>query len=165
MTNSGIKQRGFTLIEMMVVVAIVGVLAAVAIPTFQKYVKKSKSPEAKLNVERMYYGGKAYYEATQNFVLRASSLVPATRACAGAGLPQRHAASAWVDSPTWEALSFEMNDPFFLQYDYIGTPTSMQAIGRGDLDCDTVLSTFTHGATQVNGAFVGTPMLIVSGEE
>ena len=37
------KSRGFTLIEMMIVVTILGLLAAIAIPAFQKYVRRSKT--------------------------------------------------------------------------------------------------------------------------
>ena len=49
-TNS----KGFTLVELMVVVAIIGVLSAVAIPNFKKYQAKSKTTEAKLNLAAIY---------------------------------------------------------------------------------------------------------------
>jgi len=48
------NQEGFTLVELMVVVAIIGILSAVAIPNFQKYQAKSKTSEAKLQLAAMY---------------------------------------------------------------------------------------------------------------
>ena len=45
----------------MIVVAIIGVLAAVAIPAFTKYIAKSKTSEAKTFIKRIYDGARAYY--------------------------------------------------------------------------------------------------------
>ena len=40
------KQQGFTLIELMIVVAVIGVLSAIAVPQYQKYVAKSEAASA-----------------------------------------------------------------------------------------------------------------------
>ena len=55
-------EKGFTLIELMVVVAIIGILAAVAIPAFMKNARKAKTAEAVTNVKKLYDGARSYYE-------------------------------------------------------------------------------------------------------
>lgn len=70
------RQGAFTLIELMIVVAIIGVLAAVAIPAFTKYIAKSKTSEAKQFVKRIYDGARAYY-MEPNYGTKTLTVVPA----------------------------------------------------------------------------------------
>jgi type IV pilus assembly protein PilA len=48
------NEQGFTLVELMVVVAIIGILSAVAVPNFKKYQSKSKQSEAKIQLAALY---------------------------------------------------------------------------------------------------------------
>ena len=55
------KESGFTLVELMVVVAIIGLLSAVAIPNFKKYQAKAKVSEAKLQLSAAYMAEQSFY--------------------------------------------------------------------------------------------------------
>jgi len=55
------KKSGFTLIELMIVVAILGILAAIAIPAFVTYVRRAKTVEATENVSKMFDAASTYY--------------------------------------------------------------------------------------------------------
>ena len=55
------RQDGFTLVELMVVVAIIGLLSAVAIPNFKKYQAKAKVSEAKLQLSAAYTAEQAFF--------------------------------------------------------------------------------------------------------
>jgi type IV pilus assembly protein PilA len=54
-------QRGFTLIELMIVVAIIGILAAIAIPNFMKFQARARQSEAKSNLKGLFTATKSMY--------------------------------------------------------------------------------------------------------
>ena len=60
-------QQGFTLIELMIVVAIIGILAAIAIPNFLKFQAKSKTSEARTNLAAIFTGETSYFSESNLF--------------------------------------------------------------------------------------------------
>src|SRR2546426_6847909 len=59
--------RGFTLIELMIVVAIIGILAAIAIPNFMTYQAKARQSEAKVNLGGVFTTATSYFAENNTF--------------------------------------------------------------------------------------------------
>ena len=129
------SRKGFTLLELMIVVAIIGVLAAVAVPGFMAYIKRSKTAEAKTNMDSIRKGAIAFFEAehyNKDGLVAVTKQYPAENAYLGPSTPE--VGVKWQvpdddeklhDAP-WKQLNFRISGPAYYAYTY----RSISAVDR-----------------------------------
>jgi prepilin-type N-terminal cleavage/methylation domain-containing protein len=154
---------GFTLVELMIVVAIIGLLAAIAIPAFSRYVRKARTSEAVGHLNKEWAGSLAYYESDHTVAFGKvltkefpgpSATWASTTECGcmtGAACPGNN--SVWNSDAVWIALSFSMPDPHHYMPGYsasgTGSAAKFTAFSKGDLNCNRTLAEFSR-AGEIN---------------
>ncbi len=147
---------GFTLIELMIVVVIIGVLSAVAIPAFSRAVRRTKTSEAVLNLRRIYDGAVTSFQeldvernglAMNSQFPNSVGATPGLNSCCLANDAGRCPANAGsFRGKTWNELGFAIGDPHYYWYEFAsngeGVSASFTARASGNLDCDEIYSTF-----------------------
>jgi hypothetical protein len=135
------------------------IIAAIAIPAFVKYEQSAKATEASMMLDRMYMGAQTYMETPQYDgqgqpvpvqLPPSVDWTPAVSCCqqsGGEGKCDPFANEAAWQHPTWQALDFEVLDPFFYQYRYVNEGNQVLLQAQGDLDCDGETSLTTLRAT------------------
>jgi len=116
---------GFTLIELMIVVAIIGVLAGVAIPNFLRFQQKSKTTEAKVNLKGIRAIEEARYAQTGSYV----SAAPAPTSLPG----RQKAAFSSVD---FDALGWSPMGTVYFSYAVTLTADGTGYIAEAAADLD-----------------------------
>jgi type IV pilus assembly protein PilA len=130
------RKKGFTLIEMMIVIAIIALLATIAIPNYINFQKRAKTAEAKANLGSIRTTEEAY--KAEHDVYRTAPANPGS-------IPSATTAAWTTGDADWEAIGFEPKGDVRYQYQITSTDTSANftATAKGDLDGDSTYSTFT----------------------
>jgi type IV pilus assembly protein PilA len=183
------SSRGFTLVELMIVVAIIGILAALAIAGVKKYMTNAKSAEARNSLGTMsglaaqvWTGEKmagalladgATVGSTHNLCTDTTK-VPAAMTSVK-GLKYQSSSKDTEDFHTgdsaggWKCLGFTLDSPQYYQYQYVKTttPVGFDAIAQGDLNGDgTVFSKFERlAAITASGEIQLAPSLVETNPE
>ena len=116
----------------MIVVAIIGILAAVAIPGFMGYIKSSKTSEAKENLKAIAEGALSYYETehpSSDGMSATTKLYPKAGAATTTNIPNTAqgvgvkadpgASAAVITASPWSDMNFKISKPFYYQYSYV----------------------------------------------
>ena len=174
MNLSRLRQRAFSLVELMIVVAIIGVLSTLAIQGVRRYLANAKSAEArnalgtmarnavdaydkeKFDTTGVMAAGGVQSTGSKSFCASAAATVPAAIGSVKAQKYQSNP-TEWQNGDVktgWRCLGFSVDSPQAYMYGYTATTAidgAFTASAQGDLDGDGVASRFEIFGKADNG--------------
>jgi type IV pilus assembly protein PilA len=133
------SKKGFTLVELMIVVAIIGILAAIAIPNFLNFRMKAKTSEAKSNLGAIRSTEVAYYAEYNNYIVN-QAYTP------GHAVGDHSVKVAWVGTTRFSIIGFAPEGQVYYDYQLEAlagdTASTFTARAHGDLDNDSSWSDY-----------------------
>ena len=105
-TKNSPKTQGFTLIEMLITVAIIGILAGIAVPSFSSYMKRARTSEAYTFIGEIRQRQEAYRAEFNQYCSApaAATMLPAGGAATPAGAPDSQLRGWPSPAGTWDLL-------------------------------------------------------------
>lgn len=146
------QRRGFSLIEVLMVIAIAGILASIAIPAFSGFTRKAKIAERRIVLESVRRDVYTTFSQTGRW--------PWGDGPGGTNwnppLPANgvFARASWVRSdPTWGNIAFTVDQPLYCRYlVHSGTPEYVMYVDvKCDLDADGDECTYSEGFSLIDG--------------
>lgn len=126
--------RGFSLVELMVVVAVLSILASTALGAFQAYVARSKASEAVTSLAKIVQGEIEYFQKNSTYLDAGPTNIPPSSS---------KVVGDFEASPNWKLINFGIVDPILYGYQAIlNSPTEVDCEAVGDLDGDGITSSY-----------------------
>jgi type IV pilus assembly protein PilA len=129
--------------------AVIGMLAAVAVPAFLDYMKKSKQSEASLQLNKIGKSIKRYWIENNKLPVGDAKTLPDFPTCCGLSSTGQgvdgkcpNDPAAWGKDKIWSALEISIDEPTMYRYSYHSDGKTVKVTATGDADCDGQFATY-----------------------
>lgn len=160
MTIRHLQEKGFTLVELIVVVAFLSILMAIAIPNYLNFQKKAKATEARSNLGAIRSAMTAHYAENSTYNIgNLGTIVLTTADNNGSPFGQSSTAiglnKPWDPGTCFSVVGFNAEGAVYMNYSLETADTSFTAMASADLDRDSQISHYYLSKDSTTIAHIG----------